>query len=115
VAPGFLAAKQLHLVEINDTLKQRQAERLGDHQPHWHTSLATVPSGPMLLIANELLDALPVHQFVKTASGWRERVIVWQEDRLAFALAAPGPALNLLRPAHHQAAPDDIAEVSPAS
>jgi NADH dehydrogenase [ubiquinone] 1 alpha subcomplex assembly factor 7 len=115
VAPGFLAARELHLVEINDTLRARQAERLGDHRPQWHTSLATIPAGPMLLIANELLDALPVHQFVKTPTGWRERVITWQEDRLAYALAAPGPAINLLRPAHQQAAPDDIAEVSPAS
>lgn len=115
VTPGFLAAKILHLVEISDPLKRCQAERLTDHRPHWHTSLATVPAGPMLLIANELFDALPVHQFIMTESGWRERVITLHADRLAFAHIAPGAAFGLLRPAHRQAVPGDIAEVSPAA
>lgn len=115
VSPHFLAAKKLHLVEINAALKKVQAERLGEHGPVWHQSLGDVPAGPILLVANELFDALPIHQFVMTESGWRERMVVARNDALAFALGAPGPARALLRPAHLGARPGEIAEVSPAS
>jgi NADH dehydrogenase [ubiquinone] 1 alpha subcomplex assembly factor 7 len=115
VAPDFLAAKQLHLVEINAALKRIQAEKLHEHAPLWHDNLGGVPQGPMILVANELFDALPIHQLEMTAQGWRERVVALDGDGLAFALAAPGPALGLLRPTHAGAAPGAIAEVSPAS
>ncbi|TDQ82427.1 SAM-dependent MidA family methyltransferase [Dongia mobilis] len=114
VLPDFLKAKQLHLVEINQALRAAQAERLTAHDPRWHDSVATVPEGPALIIANELFDALPVHQFVMTEQGWRERVVTLHDGKLAFALSAPGPALALLRPAHDAAKAGEIAEVSPA-
>ena len=115
VSPAFLAAKHLRLIEINAALKSQQAERLKDHGPVWHDSLNQLPAGPILLIANELFDALPIHQFVMSESGWRERLVVSQNDGLAFALGAPSPALSLLQPAHLAAQPGEIAEVSPAS
>ncbi len=114
VSPAFLAAKELHLVEINDALRKQQAKRLGEHGPHWHERLETIPDGPMILIANELFDALPIHQLQMTEAGWRERVVALQDDRLIFGLAAPSPALALLRPAHQAAAPGAIAEICPA-
>lgn len=36
----------------------------------WHTHLASVPEGPILFIGQEILDALPVHQFEYTTAGW---------------------------------------------
>jgi NADH dehydrogenase [ubiquinone] 1 alpha subcomplex assembly factor 7 len=42
----------------------------------WHDDLSGVPEdGPILLVANEFLDALPVRQMVRAASGWRERMV----------------------------------------
>jgi NADH dehydrogenase [ubiquinone] 1 alpha subcomplex assembly factor 7 len=114
VVPDFLKAKSLHLVEINAALRTAQAERLAAHDPIWHESMAAVPDGPALVIANELFDALPIHQFVRTEQGWRERVVTLHDGRLAFALSAPGPAIALLRPAHAAARTGEIAEVSPA-
>ena len=51
----------------------------------------TCRDGPLLLVANEFFDALPVRQFEKTARGWRERMVGLADDgeTLAFALA-PG-------------------------
>jgi NADH dehydrogenase [ubiquinone] 1 alpha subcomplex assembly factor 7 len=115
VSSGFLAAKRLHLVEINAALKAKQADRLADHHPVWHENLDGVPAGPMILVANELFDALPVHQLQMTAQGWRERVVALDGEHLQFGLAAPGAALGLLRPAHSSAHEGAIAEVSPAS
>ncbi|CAM9855624.1 unnamed protein product [Scytosiphon promiscuus] len=42
----------------------------------WHTALEQVPKGqPTIFVAQEFLDALPVHQFQYTEEGWRERLV----------------------------------------
>jgi NADH dehydrogenase [ubiquinone] 1 alpha subcomplex assembly factor 7 len=88
---GFHAALQLHLVETNAPLRALQTEALAAYEPTWHERFDEVPAGPMLLVANEFFDALPVRQFEKTAHGWRERMIGLAPDgeTLVFALA-PG-------------------------
>lgn len=55
----------LHLVESNETLKEQQKQTLWQYQPTWHADLSTLPSDlPLLIIANEFLDAFPIRQFV---------------------------------------------------
>ena len=72
---------------------------LGDVNATWHAHLEDVPPGPMLLLANEFFDALPVRQFEKTTRGWAERMVGLEDDgeTLHFALA-PGvtPYASLL-------------------
>jgi SAM-dependent MidA family methyltransferase len=87
--PGLLGALELHLVEPSRALRAVQAARLEAHRPRFHETLDTVPTGaPLLLVANEVLDALPIRQLVRDARGWRERLLALDpEDRLAFALA----------------------------
>jgi NADH dehydrogenase [ubiquinone] 1 alpha subcomplex assembly factor 7 len=77
IVGDFHAAVVLHLVEISPNLRQAQQQRLqGQGVPMlWHAALADVPSGPAIIIANEFIDALPVHQAVKQADGWHERVV----------------------------------------
>ena len=89
--PGFHAALRVHLVETNTTLRAEQQRALAAFDPTWHERFDDVPSGPMLLVANEFFDALPVRQFEKTAHGWRERMVGLAPDgeTLMFALA-PG-------------------------
>ena len=99
LAPDFLKAADIWLVEVSSPLRALQAERLGE-TVRWARSLEEVPDGvPLLLIANELLDCLPARQFVRTAVGWAEQVIgLDAKGRLAFGLAAT-PATGLLPPA----------------
>jgi len=73
VAPGFCAAARLHLVERSPALRAAQERALAAPSPAWHDDIDTVPPGPMLLVANEFLDALPVRQFMRHAGAWRER------------------------------------------
>jgi NADH dehydrogenase [ubiquinone] 1 alpha subcomplex assembly factor 7 len=40
-----------------------------------YASIEDVPAGPMILLANEFLDALPIRQFVRRESGWMERFV----------------------------------------
>ena len=43
---------------------------------HWHSLFQGVPDdAPVLFVGQEILDALPVHQFEYTAEGWRERLV----------------------------------------
>lgn len=71
-APGLAAAAGLHLVEKSARLRAEQALKLPGAT--WHDSLETVPGdAPMLLVANEFLDALPLTQFERTEEGWALR------------------------------------------
>ena len=72
---------RVHFVESSTALKEIQLKALPD--AIWHDSMTTIPlEGPVLLVANEFLDALPVRQLVMTPDGWRERMIGLDGDRL---------------------------------
>jgi SAM-dependent MidA family methyltransferase len=66
---------QVHFIETSPRLRAEQRARVP--HAHWHETLATLPDGPVILLANEFLDALPVRQFIRLDSGWAER---WVED-----------------------------------
>jgi NADH dehydrogenase [ubiquinone] 1 alpha subcomplex assembly factor 7 len=72
-APDFAASVRVHLIETSPRLRGVQAFRLPDAT--WHDALADVPEGPMILVANEFLDALPIRQFVRRGDGWTERFV----------------------------------------
>ena len=77
VAPEFTLTARLHLVETSPPLRARQRATLAAAAtpPTWHATLAEVPEGPMILLANEFFDALPVRQYVRRAGTWRERLV----------------------------------------
>ncbi|MFQ5535386.1 MAG: class I SAM-dependent methyltransferase [Sphingomonadales bacterium] len=111
---GFTDAIQLHLVEMSPALKTRQAERL---HATWHDRFEDVPEGPVLLIANEFFDALPIHQFARTEAGWRERMVGLDEsgEQLTPFLAPGAGATAALIPQALTSAPiGGSAEVCPA-
>ncbi len=70
--PAFAAAADLHLVETSPRLRAEQARHL---DATWHDHAKTLPPGPMILLANEFFDALPIRQFVWRSAGWRERFV----------------------------------------
>ncbi len=73
VAPAFRRACTVHLVETSPRLRAIQRDALSGVSPVWHDGIETLPEGPMILIGNEFLDALPIRQFVSTRTGWLER------------------------------------------
>ncbi len=102
--PGFLDGAEVHLVEASAHLRGLQARTLAGHAPVWHGSVDGLPDGPVFLVANEFLDALPirqhvrqhVHHDVRGGNGWRERLVTEAAGALAFALgpAVPVPELD---------------------
>jgi NADH dehydrogenase [ubiquinone] 1 alpha subcomplex assembly factor 7 len=117
VAPEFRRALRLHLIEISPVLRARQAAALAAAAPRWHDSVATLPDGPLILVANEFLDALPIRQFVRAGDGWHERrVALGDNGALTFGLdAAPDRAAAAMPPALRSAAPGSLCEIRPAA
>ena len=93
---------QVHFVEGSTALKRAQMEAVP--HAHWHDDLSTVPQdGPMLLVANEFLDALPIRQLVRTESGWREVMVA--SDGSAFSLVAGNAPMESVVPEARRDAP----------
>lgn len=91
VLPAFRAALSVHLVETSPVLRERQKALLAAAgvAPVWHERVESALQGPVILVANELLDALPLDQFVMNEGGWRERLVgLDAEGKLVFGLAA---------------------------
>jgi NADH dehydrogenase [ubiquinone] 1 alpha subcomplex assembly factor 7 len=109
VAPAFRAAIVLHLVEISPVLQELQQQTLAtiDVPVTWHQSFDEVPDGPAIILANEMLDALPVNQAIKQFNGWYERVVeIDGGGNLAFGMANEViPLFDQLVPASMRDAP----------
>ncbi|MDH5557030.1 MAG: SAM-dependent methyltransferase [Alphaproteobacteria bacterium] len=118
LAPDFLAAVSVHMVETSPVLTAMQRRSLAGHDARWYEALEDVPDGPTLLIANEFFDALPIRQFEMTDAGWRERMVGLDEDGVTFrmGLAPGGSVAETLIPetVRRSASKGDIAEVCPA-
>jgi SAM-dependent MidA family methyltransferase len=72
--PELASALSVHLVESSPALRALQAARLPEAERH--ESLATLPDGPAILLANEFFDALPIRQFLRGRDGWMERHVL---------------------------------------
>jgi NADH dehydrogenase [ubiquinone] 1 alpha subcomplex assembly factor 7 len=97
VAPNFLGAIDLHLIETSAILQRCQSTTLADlgRAVRWHGTPEELPSGPAIILANEFFDCLPVRHFIRRADGWHERLVGLDGDgRLCFGLASdPEPGL----------------------
>jgi NADH dehydrogenase [ubiquinone] 1 alpha subcomplex assembly factor 7 len=110
VVPKFRGAIDIHLVEASARRRAQQQELLsGLGLPiSWHADIGSLPDGPLIVIANEFFDALPVQQAVKGPRGWHERMVGLDEDRdcLVYALhPEPVRGLEPLLPVRIRAAP----------
>ncbi|MGC1854105.1 MAG: SAM-dependent methyltransferase [Candidatus Aquirickettsiella sp.] len=86
------------IFEISPTLKLRQQQRLQQHIPHlfpliqWLDALPAVPIKGVIL-ANEVVDALPVHQFFWTKESIQEVRVGIEKDHFKYHLAPIDPLL----------------------
>lgn len=105
-------AGEPHLVETSPVLRAMQAERAPGAT--WHDDVASLPAGPLIVVANEFFDALPIVQLVKTQTGWRERRVACQDT---LFLPVPGREVHdRAVPPHLRDAPiGSILETSPNS
>ncbi|OZA93442.1 SAM-dependent methyltransferase [Altererythrobacter sp. H2] len=104
---------RVHFVETSQALKDVQLETLPGAV--WHHDLSTIPvDGPVLLVANEFLDALPIRQLVKTGAGWRERMVGLEDDRFVF-VAGSQPMDSAVPADLREAAEGTVLETCPGA
>jgi SAM-dependent MidA family methyltransferase len=85
---------RLHLVETSEPLTALQRELLGKSAA-WHRSpqdALAACGGNAVIYSNELVDAFPVRRYQKTALGWQELAVHFDEKREAHESLLP-PAL----------------------
>jgi len=108
---GF--APQVHFVETSPALRKLQSEAFPECRHHH--DLSTLPDdAPLLIVANEFFDALPIQQLVRSAEGWRERMVGLNGDDLVFVVGDT-PADNLAPPSWRKAPQGTLIETSRAS
>ena len=110
----FDFAPEVFFVETSEALREMQAQAVADAT--FLENVDDIPyDAPLLIVANEFFDALPVRQLVSTHSGWRERVVV--RDRGTKFMATPGMnAMDEIVPAEFRNAPSpSIYETCPAA
>jgi SAM-dependent MidA family methyltransferase len=116
--PDLAARADIAIVETSPRLAGLQQAALAGMSDAiaWHEDIETLPpQAPLLIVGNELFDAVPIRQFVRIGDAWRERLVgVDDHGGLRFAAGAGFVDPALLPAAAAGAAPGAIAELAPA-
>jgi SAM-dependent MidA family methyltransferase len=117
IDPSFAGAATFAMIETSPRLAGVQRKTLSGAKVsiNWHASVETLPDTPLLVVGNELFDAIPIRQFVRDDTGWRERMVgLDDQGKLAFFAGAATLDTSLLPPEAAHAAPGAIVEQAPA-
>lgn len=119
IDPNFKQALSVHMLEISPVLRDLQQNQLKGEKITWHTELEEAlnacQDAPILVVANEFFDALPIHQLIKREKGWVEQWVQWhdQENRFCFT---EGPVTKDIMEENMPAVENGtIVELSPCS
>lgn len=90
-----------YILELSAELQARQAQTLHEKAPHllprvvWWSTLPAAHSFRGVILANEVLDAIPVHRFyVDSQRQIQSCQVVWQDHGWAWALQPADDALR---------------------
>ena len=113
--PKFLDSVSVALIETSPVMIEAQRKTLKDAGAplRWYAALDAVPEGPLIVIANEFVDALPIRQFIRRRAAWRERLIA--SDGEGGFTFIDGEAEDEDRHLPHAAPDDAILETRPAA
>lgn len=74
----FHQALNIHFVETNKRLIEIQKQRINPYKIpcKWHNSIYSLTNDlPLIVLANEFFDCLPINQYIKEKDVWYERSI----------------------------------------
>lgn len=90
-ADGCHAAAEVWLVESSPVLRRIQAATLAGLDIRWTDRADALPQAPLIVLANEFFDALPVRQYRRVDALWRERLVGLADAGLSFTWTDPRP------------------------
>ena len=111
-----VAVNSYTIIELSGELRARQQENLADlPQVRWLDAMPDTFSG--VVLANEVLDAMPVELVIRTGDGWRRQMVTVEDGAFAFVQAPLGADLaqQLARqvPDHEQMIEGYVTELHP--
>jgi SAM-dependent MidA family methyltransferase len=115
--PGLVAGADIAMIETSPRLAgiQRETLKATAARIRWHESIDALAPQPLLIVGNELFDAVPIRQYVRASGRWRERAVGLTEAGGLTFIAGPGaPDLSLLPPGAENAPEGAIVEFAPA-
>ncbi|TPN31803.1 class I SAM-dependent methyltransferase [Mesorhizobium sp. B2-3-3] len=115
--PALANGADFAMIETSPRLAEVQKQTLGTTPlaARWHETIETLPHQPLLIVGNELFDAVPIRQFVRAGASWRERMIGLDDENNLCFFAGAGSVDPALLPADAANAPQGaVAEVAPA-
>jgi NADH dehydrogenase [ubiquinone] 1 alpha subcomplex assembly factor 7 len=88
--PALSESLRVALIETSPALRAVQRETLAASPAslNWYARIDEVPQGPLVVIANEFIDALPVRQLVRERGRWHERSVTLASAGFAFCAGA---------------------------
>ncbi len=102
LAGAGIRIEKYRILELSSELRQRQQETLsGFDNVEWLTTLPERFDG--VVLANEVLDAMPVHLVKKKENGWHETGVSVHDNRLVFS---EKPCGKFLIDTIHKSIPD---------
>ncbi len=102
----------IHFIETSLALRSEQAGYVPD--AIWHDDASSLPDDlPLLIVANEFFDALPVEQLVRGAGHWHQRLVACQDTLFLPVTGKAVPDAVIPAPLR-AAAPGSIFESAPA-
>lgn len=109
---GTTNAMRLNLIETNETLIEAQKQRLGQYDPRWINEIEQLDDAntPLIIIANEFFDALPIKQFQKHNNQWHERAIGLRDDTRGWGLSPTPMPSDQMPPAIRKAEEGEVWE-----
>ena len=103
----------VHFVETSPSLRIAQSAAVPEAT--LHDDMTALPENvPLLVVANEFFDALPVEQLVRGSEGWHQRLVACQ-DTLFLPVTGKRVPDDIIPEALRDAPLGSIVETSPAS
>ncbi|TGS45160.1 MULTISPECIES: class I SAM-dependent methyltransferase [unclassified Mesorhizobium] len=115
--PALADGAAFAMVETSPRLTEVQKQTLGEtpFDVSWHEIIDTLPRQPLLIVGNEVFDAVPIRQFLRAGAEWRERMVGLDEAGNLCFFAGAGSVDPTLLPRDAGDAPQGaIVEVAPA-
>lgn len=100
--PDFSKKINIHIIEINNNLKQIQQDKLQDFNIKWCSNFDEFSQNcqnlPVFFISNELFDCFAIDQFIFEKGGWYQKIIILDQNQLKFDKIKTKIAIDSLIP-----------------
>jgi len=84
---SYLSCASIHMIEKSQKRKMEQKAILEEYDITWHSNIYNLPKGPIIIIGNEFIDAIPIKQFIKKNDKWFERLVGFDNKGLHFKIS----------------------------